>query len=195
MPDNHLSIHTAGSVNPGATTVNDTYNIFEAVRPSRMDNYFRHLREEIENNTTREIIEDLIEYKTKLDGHKGLEEKLTDGGFAPNDINWAIRKKEQYAKKATQYECYPSAQEINLLLFGEIKRKFDRYIFPCIKRGESVETVMQKIDETIVSEIMKMLNDDGAYDEDLHYTSDHIYGMVYYLTGMCHLNWKDYDHV
>ena len=180
-------------VAPNATEANQNYYYNSA--PSRIDAYFRHLREEIESHTTREIIDDLLEYKTKLDGKKGLEEKLTDGGFPQSDIDWALRKKEQYAKKATQYECYPSAQEINLLLFGEIKRKFDRYIFPCIKRGESVETVMQKIDEIIVSEIMKMLNDDGAYDEDLHYTSDHIYGMLYYLTGMCHLNWKDYDHV
>lgn len=169
--------------------------IYNQAGPTRMDAYFRSLRVEIENNTTREIIEDLLDYNTKLDGTKGLEEKLQDGGFARSDINWAMRKKQQYAKKATKYECYPSAQEINLLLFGEIKAKFDRYIFPGIKRGVEVDRVMQRIDEIIVSPIMKMLNENGAHDEDLRYTTDHIYGMIYYLTGMCHLNWTDYDNV
>ena len=117
--------------------------------PSRIDAYFRHLREEIESHTTREIIDDLLEYKTKLDGKKGLEEKLTDGGFGQSDIDWALRKKEQYAKKATKYECYPSAQEINLLLFADIKSRFDRYIFPLIKEGESVTKVMQCTHEMI----------------------------------------------
>lgn len=173
----------------------DHPSVYKQESPSRIDSYFRHLRHEIENNTTREIIEDLLEYKTKLDGRKGLEQKLTDGGFAPNDINWALRKKEQYAKKATKYECYPSAQEINLLLFGEIKAKFDRYIYPLIKEGQPVTLVMQRTHEVIVEPLMQMLNDNGAHDEDLRYTSDHIYGMVYYLTGMCHLNWKDYDNL
>jgi len=200
----HVSYQTynvdqAGQINPSATTVNNNYvsesTVVYGSHSTRMDAYFRKLREEIERNTTQEIIDDLLEYKTKLDGRKGLEEKLTDGGFSQQDINWALRKKQQYAKKATRFECYPSAQEINLLLFGEIKAKFDRYVFPRIKKGETVEIVMQLIDEVIVSPIMRMLNENGAHDEDLHYTSDHIYGMVYYLTGMCHLNWTDYDNL
>lgn len=194
MSDSTFDINGGNNqFNPAAHTVNN--NVFEALRPTRMDAYFRRLRDEIEGNITREIIEDLRDYKTQLDGTLGLEKKLFDGGFSNSDITWALRKKEQYAKKATKYECYPSAQEINLLLFGEIKIKFDRFIFPLIRKGIPVETVMQRIDEIIVSPIMKMLNDNGAHDEDLHYTTDHIYGMIYYLTGMCHLNWKDYDNL
>lgn len=194
------NVERAGQINPSAAVVNNNNIVKEATvyyssNPTRMDIYFRKLREEIENNTTQEIIDDLREYKTKLDGKKGLKEKLTDGGFSSRDIDWAMRRKEQYAKKATKYECYPSAQEINLLLFGEIKAKFDSYVFPRIKQGETIGTIMQLINEVIVSPIMKMLNENGAHDEDLHYTSDHIYGMIYYLTGMCHLNWIDYDNV
>lgn len=180
-------------VAPNAKEANQNY--YYNSTPSRIDAYFRHLREEIESHTTREIIDDLLEYKTKLDGKKGLEEKLTDGGFGQSDIDWALRKKEQYAKKATKYECYPSAQEINLLLFADIKSRFDRYIFPLIKEGESVTRVMQCTHEMIVEPLMKMLNENGEHDDDLRYNTDHIYGMIYYLTGLCHLNWKDYDNV
>ena len=163
--------------------------------PSRIDAYFRRLREEIESHTTREIIDDLLEYKTKRDGTLGLEQKLTDGGFQKSDIQWALRKKEQYAKKATKYECYPSAQEINLLLFADIKSRFDRYIYPLVQEQQPVVHVMQRTHEVIVEPMMKFLNDNGEHDEDLRYTADHIYGMIYYLTGLCHLNWADYDKI
>lgn len=159
--------------------------------PSRMDAYFRHLHSEISSNTTREIIEDLRDYKTQLYCTLGLEQKLNDEGFTPGDIQWAISKIAQYVKKAARYECYPSAQEINLLLFGEIKSKFDRYILPEIKRGMAVDIILQRIDEIIVSPIMQMLNANGEHDEDLHYTSDHIYGMMFYLIEMSQISWKD----
>lgn len=187
-----INIHGGNSQIFLGDTKNEQY--FQS-NPTRFDFYFRHLREEIESHTTREVIDDLLEYKTRLDGTKGLEEKLTDGGFDCSDIKWALRKKEQYAKKATRYECYPSAQEINLLLFADIKTKFDRYIQPLIKSGETVTVVMQQTHERIVEPLMRMINENGEHDEDLRYTSDHIYGMIYYLTGLCHLNWKDYDHV
>lgn len=165
-----------------------TYNY---AAPSRMDAYFRRLHSEIISNTTREIIEDLQDYKTQLYGAIGLEQKLSDGGFTQGNIRWALSKIAQYVKKATIYECYPSAQEINLLLFGEIKSKFDRYIFPDLKKGMAVDSALQRIDEIIVSPIMQMLNANGEHDEDLHYTSDHIYGMVFYLIDMSHISWKD----
>ena len=194
MPDSKYDISGGNNqIAPNATEA--VTHVHNYSGPTRIDSYFRHLREEIESHTTREIIEDLLEYKTKLDGTKGLVEKLNDGGFAQSDIQWALRKKEQYAKKATKYECYPSAQEINLLLFADIKSRFDRYIFPLIKKEESVIVVMQHTHEVIVEPLMKMLNENGEHDEDLRYTTDHIYGMIYYLTGLCHLNWKDYDNV
>ncbi len=190
MPNEYLHIGNAGSVNPHASSVTDTYNIYEAKRPSRMSGYFQKLHADIASNATREITDDLLEYKTKLDGTKGLEEKLTEGGFSQAHINEALRKKEIYTKKATKFECFPSAQEINLLLFADIKNRFDVYVFPLIRKEAETDLVMQCIQEKVVNPIMAQLNIDGEYDEDLHYTSDHIYGMMYYLTDTCHLNWK-----
>jgi hypothetical protein len=124
-----------------------------------------------------------------------MEEKLKDGGFSESFIKVALRKKEQYAKKAMQFDCYPSAQEINLLIFIDIMDLFTIYVEPLIKRREPVETVMQCIHEKVVNPIMDKINVNGAEDQDLRYTPNHIYGMIYYLTGMCHINWKDYDNV
>lgn len=192
MPDG-VRIDQVGSYNPNARE--STTIINNNVGPTRMSSYFRQLHEEVKNKTTRDIIQELLEYKTKLDGTKGMEEKLKDGGFSESFIQVALRKKEQYAKKAMQFDCYPSAQEINLLIFIDIMDLFTIYVEPLIKRREPVETVMQCIHEKVVNPIMDKINVNGAEDQDLRYTPNHIYGMIYYLTGMCHINWKDYDNV
>ena len=192
MPDG-VRIDQVGSYNPNARE--STTIINNNGGPTRMSSYFRQLHEEVKNKTTRDIIQELLEYKTKLDGTKGMEEKLKDGGFSESFIKVALRKKEQYAKKAMQFDCYPSAQEINLLIFIDIMDLFTIYVEPLIKRREPVETVMQCIHEKVVNPIMDKINVNGAQDQDLRYIPNHIYGMIYYLTGMCHINWKDYDNV
>jgi len=195
MPDSQMNIGTAGSVNPNATSVNDTYNIYGTALPTRMDAYFQSLLKEIENGITEDVFDALDYYKTKLDGTKDLEEKLTDGGFRPSRIAEAIRLKEMFAKIAMRYDCYPSAQKIIHSLFARIKHEFDDNIFPLIESQQPLNIVMKQIRESIVIPIRDMLEANGAHDTVLGFNEDHIYGMIYYLTGMCHLNWKDYDNV
>ena len=100
-----------------------------------------------------------------------------------------------YAKIAMQYDCYPSAQKIIHSLFARIKHEFDDNIFPLIEGQQPLNIVMERIREKIVIPIRDMLEANGAHDSVLGFNEDHIYGMIYYLTGMCHLNWKDYDNV
>jgi hypothetical protein len=195
MPDSQMNIGTAGSVNPNATSVNDTYNFYGTALPTRIDAYFQSLLKEIENGITEDVFDALDYYKTKLDGTKDLEEKLTDGGFRPSRIAEAIRLKEMFAKIAMRYDCYPSAQKIIHSLFARIKHEFDDNIFPLIESQQPLNIVMKQIRERIVIPIRDMLEANGAHDTVLGFNEDHIYGMIYYLTGMCHLNWKDYDNV
>ena len=195
MSDSQMNIGTAGSVNPNATSVNDTYNYYGTALPTRMDAYFQSLLKEIENGITEDVFDALDYYKTKLDGTKDLEEKLTDGGFRPSRIAEAIRLKEMFAKIAMRYDCYPSAQKIIHSLFARIKHEFDDNIFPLIESQQPLNIVMKQIRESIVIPIRDMLEANGAHDTVLGFNEDHIYGMIYYLTGMCHLNWKDYDNV
>lgn len=162
---------------------------------SRLYATFERLEQEILNNTTQEVIDELLMYTTKLDGTKGLEEKLQDGGFQKMFIQKAIIQKEMYAKRATKYECYPAAQEIILSLFARIKNEFDVRIYPMIITGVDVPLIMQEVHKQIVSPILQMIETNGANDQSLYFNMDHIYGMIYYLTGMCHLNWKDYDNI
>lgn len=171
-------------------------NIYLQPSPqSRMDTYFQKLLKEIEEGITSDVFDELKYYQTKLDGTKGMEQKLIDGGFRLSRIQEATQLKEMYAKIATKYDCYPSAQRIIQLLFARIKHEFYASIFPLIEQQQAINIVMQQVHEKIVVPISDMLNANGAYDTYLNFNEDHIYGMIYYLTGMCHLNWKDYDNL
>ena len=190
---NETTLQHVDSFNPGATTVTNNYNY--SSNSSRLASDFERLRQEILKGVKQETIEELKYYITKLPGTRSAEDKLSDGGFKPSSIREAIRLKDLYARRATMYQDYPAAQQINLDLFSRIRHEFDDTIFPIIEGGADLSSVMQQIRTKIVNPIMQLLNENGAYDEHLHYSEDHIYGMIYYLTGMCHLNWKDYDNV
>ena len=188
---NHFEEHTIQHV--------DEYyhqpTIYKQERGTRMDSYFQSLLNEISQGITSDVFAALDYYQTKLDGTKDVEEKLVDGGFRPSRIEEAVHFKEMYAKIAMQYDCYPSAQKIIHSLFARIKHEFDDSIYPLICQQQPLTTVMERIRQTIVIPIRDMLEANGAHDTVLGFNEDHIYGMIYYLTGMCHLNWKDYDNV
>lgn len=193
MSDSFVRNNSAIGAQANVKDNNGTINIGNS--RSRLSATFERLEQEILNNTRKEVIDELLMYTTKLDGTKGLEEKLQDGGFQKMFIQKAIIQKEMYAKRATKYECYPAAQEIILSLFARIKNEFDVRIYPMIITGADVPSIMQEVHKQIVSPILQMIEMNGANDQSLYFNMDHIYGMIYYLTGMCHLNWKDYDNI
>lgn len=193
MSDSFVRNNSAIGAQANVKENNGTINIGNS--RSRLSATFERLEQEILNNTRKEVIYELLLYTTKLDGTKGLEEKLQDGGFQKLFIQKAIIQKEMYAKRATKYECYPAAQEIILSLFARIKNEFDVRIYPMIIKGADVPSIMQEVHKQIVSPILQMIEMNGANDQSLYFNMDHIYGMIYYLTGMCHLNWKDYDNI
>ena len=174
----------------------DRVNIYNGdVHITRMASDFHRLRQEILNGVSAEIIEELKQYSTVLDGTRTFEEKLEDGGFKPAKIEEAAKLMLLYAKKAEKLDCYPAAQQIFSDLFASNKHEFYDSVFPLIEDREPLRTVMSAIRTHIVKPTMKRLNDNGAYDQDMHLTEDHIYGMIYYLTGMCHINWNEYEDV
>ena len=106
--------------------IDDYYDhptIYHQERNSRMASDFQRLRQEILKGVKSEIIEELKQYITILDGTKPFEEKLEDGGFKPAKIEEASRQMLLYAKKAEKLDCYPSAQQIFSDLFAFIKNE------------------------------------------------------------------------
>lgn len=171
----------------------DMYNYYGA-KPTRLERLFQLLAQEVKDNKQiQNTLEDIKYYATKLDGTKGLEEKLKDGGYSLFEIESALRKKQKYAKKAEKYKFYESAQKIDTILLAEVKLNFETYVYPLIKDNCSLVEVRKTVLEKIIKPLYEKIEKEGASDENLCYSSEDIDGMIFYLTGGCHLNWTDYD--
>ena len=170
-------------------------NIFNTVKQTTAQIKYNmaRIRQEIGKELSERTRQQIEFYETKIKGTKDVEQKLTDGGFKPSAIKEAKRLKEFWAKEAFRTSDYPVIQEDNLLYYTRIVHEFGIYIMPMIEDGKPLREIMKALHEIIVASIMKIFQDNGYNDQNLHYTYDHIYGMIYYLTGNCHLNWTDYD--
>lgn len=171
-------------------------NHIHAERITWYQRKFLKLAIEIEKDQRYDkISDDLSYYNTVLDGSLGLERKLQDGGCSKAEIDRAVRQKLKFAKKQEKYKYYESAQYINSHLFADILMKFDDCVKPLICNQASKAEIFKSVSDNVISPILKMLNTEGAEDDYLCYDAEDVYGMVYYLTGVCHINWKNYENV
>lgn len=187
-----VKIHQVGSYNPNATEV----HIHQQVggQNSRMASWFRKLKEEIDHDDKlQKKMADIMRYRTKLPNTLGLKRKLQDGGYNKTAIDKACRLKQGYAKKATKYQYYEMANRIDDYLFAILSNRFDDYVYPLIVNQRPLADIKQAVSEQIIIPVMKELNENGEDDIYLCYTTDDILGMLYYLTGNCHINWANYD--
>lgn len=185
---NDTKIRKVDNYNPNAREVNNFYTQSE----SRLGGWFRRLNDEINNDIRlQKKLDDIKRYRTKLPHTIGLEAKLKDGGFSQSAIDKARRLKMYFAKKSTRFQYYESAQLIDGYLFAKLCHRFDTYILPNIE-SLSLCDIRQMVYEKVVLPIIDEINANGLCDRQLCYNEDDIYGMLYYLTGKCHINWKDY---
>lgn len=164
-------------------------------KQTRFSKRFEKLNNEVASDVRYEgVMESLKYYLTKLDG-VDTSTKLTDGGFKENEIIDALSKKDKFAKKLQLNRFYESAQWIDSQLFAKIKMNFDAFIIPLINNGTSKDEILAAVVIKVIKPILDLINVEGENDEFLNYNADDIFGMVYYLTGQCHLNWKNYDSI
>lgn len=189
-----IDIHSGSQqINPAATTA--VQNYYGRQRSNeRLMRLFMRLKKEAEENKQIDILRDEIErYQTQLPGTKGLEEKLTDGGFSRSDIEEALLDKQYFFKKATKYQYYESAQLINSFLYAKVKNLFNIHIKPMIECSSPLAAIQAAVYEQVIQPVMQEIEAEGADDTCLCYTEDDIFGILYYLTGNCHINWVNYD--
>lgn len=161
---------------------------------SRLSTRFEKLKHEVESNYKYEGVKEALKYYlTKLDG-VDVTTKLTDGGLTENEILRAIRRKEKYAKQLETNKFYESAQMIDSEIFAKIIIDFETYVeLPLINNGASKSEIFEAVSNSVISPTLKLINEEGEHDTFLNYSVEDIYGIIYYLTGKCHINWKNYD--
>lgn len=162
---------------------------------SRLAQRFNNLKEEVANQVRfDQFIDDLRAYNTKLDG-KSMTEKLVDGGFSELEIKRANRYNLTYLKKAEKNRFYESAQQIDVEIFGLMVMNFEAYVEPLIEKEVDKAEIKTVVVEKVLTPILDKLNQDGGSDIHLNYTATDIMGMLYFLTGKCHINWANYDNL
>jgi hypothetical protein len=163
---------------------------------TRFSKRFDKLNEEVASDEKYEgVMDSLKHYLTKLDGID-MPTKLKDGGFSGSEIIKAIRRKEKYAKKLEKNLFFESAQWIDSQLFAKIMIDFETYIEkPLINKGANKDDILIAVVEKVIKPVLSLINIEGENDDVLNYSLEDVFGMVYYLTGKCHINWKNYDSI
>ncbi|OGU35307.1 MAG: hypothetical protein A2068_12280 [Ignavibacteria bacterium GWB2_35_6b] len=179
------NITAGGSV---AGRDNNTYNNISQNRNLYMCELIKKFKSEQEQNkTVTEIIDELRHYKTNIDnGSKviGLEQKLINGS-REDLIDFAIITKERFAKKLIKYEYFESAQGIFSYLLAIIYSNFNIYISPLLKENKTAIEINKKIDEHVINPLLIELDENV-----LKIHKDEINGMLFFLTGNCHIKWQ-----
>lgn len=155
-------------------------------KPSRMARLVEKFRKERENN--KEIqsqIEKLKHFTTAVENEevKGLEPKLIEGNQAAL-VDFACQCKELFAKKLAQYQFSEAAQEIHAYLLASVFQRYHLHVYPLVKSNKPAEEISRVIQEHIIRPINETLEDNV-----LDFYEDEILGMLYFLTGNCHIKW------
>jgi hypothetical protein len=168
--------------------VNKTWNYFLESQDSisTMSRLLRQFEDERRGNVRlNEIIEELDHYHSRLEGDViGLEQKLRDGDYETL-IRFALIAKERFRKKLEKYQFSEAAQKINVHLLGRVWSNFENKIAPKIKIGIPADEIGGLIQKTIVDQVSSEL-----LENPLDFTDIEINGMLYFLTGNCHIMWK-----
>lgn len=186
-------VDRTASFNPNAKEVHVNQYLQQQSPDYRLISCFRELQEEVRNDDRlQKKLEDIKRYRTRLPHTIGLKAKLQDGGFSKDAIDKACRQKQYYAKKSTKYQYYEGAQKIDSYLFAIVSSRFDTYVMPLIVKQSPLDVIKKVVYEQVIMPVVDKLAFNGEKDTELRYNIDDIFGMLYYLTGNCHINWKEY---
>lgn len=133
------------------------------------------------------IIDDLNRYMIKQD-QIGLDEKLINGNKA-HLIMRAKWLKQEYFKKLSRFQFFEPAQQIHSFILGVVLEKFMNIINPMLSQNAPDAEVMEAISTKIITPILAIIEIDGRNDI-MGLSSTEIQGMIYYLTGRCHISWE-----
>lgn len=133
-----------------------------------------------------EFLDDYVYYVDEGVDVIGLEAKLKNGD-REDLVEEAVKKKDFAAKRIMRSELAPRSKYIYSYIFDKISGSFDGLIKPMIKEGKSFSEIDTAIYSEIVSSITKEVS---PFVPDMAISQRLVSGMLYYLTGKCHLVWK-----
>ncbi|MCX6899798.1 MAG: hypothetical protein NT105_14005 [Verrucomicrobia bacterium] len=160
--------------------------IFDATEPTPMRHLIERLKHERANDMRfADTLSILKRYTMPAAGEtvNGLEDKLraADRGAL---LAYAARVKEVFHKKLMENQFSEAGQEILAYLLAEIFTRFHHHVLPAIHSGESQQSVSELVQRHVIDPVQSMLG-----ENPLHLYAEEVNGMLYYLTGNCHIRW------
>jgi hypothetical protein len=162
------------------------YNYSNSSSTYIQDLYQRYEKEKRENPGQKDLCAEFDYYNSVIDEDViGLEEKLKQGG-REKILFYALTVKDEFHRKLIQNsQLSIIAQEINIYLLAKVRRGFMMEVYSLICDNAPQE----KINQLITERIIKPVQDDLGVNL-FRYTEDDIMGMIFFLTGNCHIKWN-----
>lgn len=134
------------------------------------------------------VLPELEHYMSNVDVDEviGLEEKLKAANKNSTDIVEAKRQKEIVAKRLHRHSTTRAAQKIYIHMLGMLLHRFRAFVKPKIENGSSAEEINQEIILNVIEPAINILEENVL---DIYW--DDIWGMIFYLTGNCHIKWTE----
>jgi hypothetical protein len=138
-----------------------------------------------EDPVYRDMLEELGEFLVPRAGREiiGLDGKLIEGK-REELLEDATFLENKFARKVTKGQMSDTEEIVYFHCLSTIITCFRSYISPRIRSGDS-DCV---IDEAILDKIIKPLYEEISLVKPM--TMEMISGMLYFLTGKCHIRWK-----
>jgi hypothetical protein len=153
--------------------------------PTQMDLLSQKYVEEKSNQqVTYVIIDELTHYSNENYDIRDLTEKLEDAGFGYL-VDVGEELKEEVSKLIIRNQHYNSAQKIITYLLAEVESIFNANIKNRLLDVREEAALKLLFRTHLEKEIQAHLGDNV-----LEIFNRQINGMVYFLTGNCHLEWK-----
>ncbi|RKS14321.1 ABC-three component system protein [Flavobacterium sp. 120] len=157
------------------------------IRPANqyMQDLISKFKEDEKNNCRiTDIIDNLNHYSVNIDDDEvfDLQYKLEAGGRS-SEYKRAALLKERISKKIKLNEQSEAAQEIYAYVLSQICSDFHLYVKPHLSEN-TIPNINILIDEKVIKPAMETLGENV-----LRLLKDDINGMIYFLTGNCHIKW------
>lgn len=180
--------NTVGRDLAGRDINNNTVNLYasDGSQPTQMGRLVEKFKQERQNDARfNETLEILKHFSRPLAGETvaGLEAKLQAAG-REGLLLFAQQTKELFTKKLVEHQFSEAAQEIHAYLLAEVFTRFNMEVVPAIQNGMPAAGVNALVQNRVIDPVQALLDENV-----LRLFSTEITGMLYYLTGNCHIKW------
>ncbi len=184
MPDRTRQNRNIVAGDQAGRDINKTYL-------SRGPSPLRHLLDRLQEGTEEseeiqgyvEALEHVVESPDPSD-RRDLADKLRLAG-REGEFSAARRSKEFFWKTLQRNQLSPVARGLFASLMGHAIFEFRAKVRPLILSGAIPGDIDTAVAEHVIRPLMDMLE-----ENPLDLTPEHLQGMVYFLTGNCHLDWS-----